>query len=335
MRLWLKSAKRFQPVLMFVPLRLNFKRSQQRSPRMAAEVPILLRSRGKKPRRILRLPVPREQQKRRHQPSAGPKNRKDRKTLGKHSIVLRLWPWKLRRLYPQSGGIPPPPVPRGTPPPLWSALSPSKSQSASKPCPPSRGAETSRSSAFLAASLPLHPWDYRRDGRGRLLLEFMAENDLINLNSGEKIFLYSVYHSTSAIDLAVASPSIASECSWAAHSDLCGSDHFPIFLIFCSNFNGIRGNENVDKLAKAALNRDSGGPHMAHPELSFKRNEEQPFCYACDSLHNVRHILIECPDFQGTRRKYFSVTDMYRLIREVNPSHIVEYLKELDVYRNI
>ncbi|GFO24101.1 nucleic-acid-binding protein from mobile element jockey [Plakobranchus ocellatus] len=57
---------------------------------------------GKKPKRILWLSVPREQQKLRHQPSAGPKSRKDRRPLGKRSIVLRLWPWKLRRLDPQS-----------------------------------------------------------------------------------------------------------------------------------------------------------------------------------------------------------------------------------------
>ncbi|GFO04554.1 ribonuclease hi [Plakobranchus ocellatus] len=46
---------------------------------------------------------------------------------------------------------------------------------------------------------------------------------------------------------------------------------------------------------------------------NYLLKNEQPFCYACDSLYTVRHILIECPDFQVTRRKYFSVTDMYRL----------------------
>ncbi|GFO40966.1 hypothetical protein PoB_006747100 [Plakobranchus ocellatus] len=71
---------------------------------MAAEVPLLPHPSGKKPRGILRLSVPREQQKLKYQPSAGPKSRKDRRPLGKHSIVLRLWRWKLRRLYPQSGG---------------------------------------------------------------------------------------------------------------------------------------------------------------------------------------------------------------------------------------
>ncbi|GFO18104.1 RNA-directed DNA polymerase from mobile element jockey [Plakobranchus ocellatus] len=78
--------------------------------------------------------------------------------------------------------------------------------------------------------------DSCRDGRGRMLEEFIAENDFIILNSGEQTFFHSAYHSTSAIDLAVASPSIAAECSWAAHSDLCGSDHFPIVLTLTPHF---------------------------------------------------------------------------------------------------
>ncbi|GFN83076.1 RNA-directed DNA polymerase from mobile element jockey [Plakobranchus ocellatus] len=81
--------------------------------------------------------------------------------------------------------------------------------------------------------------DSRRDGRGRMLEEFIAENDFIILNSGEQTFVHAAYHSPSAIDLAVASPSIAAECSWAAHSDLCGSDHFPIFLTLSSNLNAM------------------------------------------------------------------------------------------------
>ncbi|GFN99155.1 RNA-directed DNA polymerase from mobile element jockey [Plakobranchus ocellatus] len=148
----------------------------------------------------------------------------------------------------------------------------------------------------------------------------------------------------------------------------------------------IQGNENVDKLAKAALNRaSSSGKFICYSDLKPKintyinsvwqknwdaeganklhevlpnlgedlhrrgegagrkretamcrlrvghtwltqsyllKNEDQPFCYACDSLYTVRHILIECPDFQDTRRKYFIVTDLYRLFREINPSRI-------------
>ncbi|GFO14992.1 tumor susceptibility gene 101 protein [Plakobranchus ocellatus] len=61
------------------------------------------------------------------------------------------------------------------------------------------------------------------------------------------------------------------------------------------------------------------------------KNEEEPFCYACDSLDTVRHILIECPDFQDTKRKYFSVTDLYRLFQEINPSRIVGNLYNIPV----
>ncbi|GFO27263.1 ribonuclease hi [Plakobranchus ocellatus] len=165
-----------------------------------------------------------------------------------------------------------------------------------------------------------------------------------------------------------------------------------VTTVMSFNSEGIQGNENVDKLAKAALNRascsgklicwsdlkpkintyinsvwqknwDAEGANKLHkvlPNLGegagrkretamcrlrvghtwltqsyLLKNEEQPFCYACDSLYTVRHILIECPDFQDTRRKYFSVTDLYRLFREVNPSRIVGYLKDLGVYGNI
>ncbi|GFO14999.1 RNA-directed DNA polymerase from mobile element jockey [Plakobranchus ocellatus] len=314
--------------------------------------------------------------------------------------------------------------------------------------------------------------DSRRDGRGRMLEEVTAENDLIILNSGEQTFVHSAYHSTSAIDLAVASPSIAAECSWAAHSDLCGSDHFPIFLTLSSNFssnylkkkclkalNLLRVVGHTDRGADRAtllklyrtlvrskldygsviygsakktrsegpgpytssgprettpiksLYAEAGEPSLEHRrmKLAFNyvlklkslprnpchevvfeapldwdaeeankfhevlpnlgedlhrrgegagrkletamfrlrvghtwltqsyllKNEDQPFCYACDSLYTVRHILIECLDFQDTRKKYFSVTDLYRLFREVNPSRIVGYLKDLGVDGNI
>ncbi|GFO13367.1 retrovirus-related pol polyprotein from transposon 17.6 [Plakobranchus ocellatus] len=37
--------------------------------------------------------------------------------------------------------------------------------------------------------------------------------------------------------------------------------------------------------------------------FGWATHEKQPFCYACDSLYTVRHILIECSDFQVIKRK--------------------------------
>ncbi|GFN87433.1 RNA-directed DNA polymerase from mobile element jockey [Plakobranchus ocellatus] len=280
---------------------------------MAAEVPLLPRPRGKKkPRRILRLPVPREQQKLKYQPNAGPKSPKDRMPLGKlnrfaplvmdaEDTIILIW-----------GDSFIPSSLRASAFPMECPPSPSKPQSPSKSRPPPRqnaglgrarwhpgdytlllpqeaallirngtrfseidlktglhaaAATISLEKTLTVCSLYLPPnspvsklslaelfkqlpkpflvlgdcnahstaWgDSRRDGRGRML----EENDLIILNSGEQTFVHSAYHSTSAIDFAVASSSIAAECSWAAHSDLCGSDHSPIFLTLSSHFNG-------------------------------------------------------------------------------------------------
>ncbi|GFO14931.1 RNA-directed DNA polymerase from mobile element jockey [Plakobranchus ocellatus] len=349
---------------------------------MVAEVPLLPCPRGKKPRRILRLPVPREQQKLKYQPSAGPKSPKDRRPLGKQSLVLHLWRWMLtpcgargrigstvvaagRKRRPRQvvayglplvwtrlgeGQVPPRGytllLPQGGSPGGEAALlirnrtrfseidlktglhaaaatiSLEKSLTVCSLYLPPNSPVSKLSLAELFEQLPkpflvlgdfnAHSpaWgDSRRDGRGRMLEEFTAENDLIILNSGEQTFVHSAYHLTSAIDLAVASPSIAAECSWAAHSDLCGSDHFPIFLTLSSNFSS---NVNTSfNFKKADWNRFGD-----LRKLSLD-----------DSVADIEQFT--------ARKKYFSVTDLYRLFREVNPSRIVGYLKDLGVYGKI
>ncbi|GFO23031.1 hypothetical protein PoB_004953600 [Plakobranchus ocellatus] len=57
-QLLLNSIKRFQPELLLVPSNLSFERSQQRSPRMAAEVPLLPRPKGKKSQKDSPAPSP-------------------------------------------------------------------------------------------------------------------------------------------------------------------------------------------------------------------------------------------------------------------------------------
>ncbi|GFO21744.1 ribonuclease hi [Plakobranchus ocellatus] len=91
-----------------------------------------------------------------------------------------------------------------------------------------------------------------------------------------------------------------------------------------------RGSEGASRKRETVMCRLRVG-HTWLTQSYLLKHEEQPFCYyACDSLYTVRHIFIECPDFQVTRRK-----NLYRLFREINPSHIVGYLKELGVYGNI
>ncbi|GFO49500.1 hypothetical protein PoB_007600500 [Plakobranchus ocellatus] len=102
-------------------------------PNEGAEVAILPCPREKKPRGILWLSVPRDQ-KLRHQPRAGPKSRKDRRPLGKHSII-QSWPLAMEgeetisSILEDSFG---PSSPRASASPIECPLCPPKPQSLSK-----------------------------------------------------------------------------------------------------------------------------------------------------------------------------------------------------------
>ena len=49
------------------------------------------------------------------------------------------------------------------------------------------------------------------------------------------------------------------------------------------------------------------------------RKEEPPVCVACNTTITVKHILIECADLLGVRKKYFEERTLYSLFRNVNP----------------
>ena len=57
--------------------------------------------------------------------------------------------------------------------------------------------------------------DSRRDGRGKLVKSLLADTNLILLNYKTPTFLHSACHTTSAIDLAVASTTIALDFQWS------------------------------------------------------------------------------------------------------------------------
>jgi kelch-like protein 2/3 len=73
-----------------------------------------------------------------------------------------------------------------------------------------------------------------------------------------------------------------------------------------------------------------GHTHLTHGFLL--RGEVQPECVACVCPLTVQHILIECADFLHIRRKYFTAASMKQLFDEVNPSKIMSYLKEIQLF---
>jgi len=74
-------------------------------------------------------------------------------------------------------------------------------------------------------------WGWRnQDHRGRLIEDFIANNNLYLLTDTSHTYLHPATGSSSAIDLSLCSASITPQFTWAVHDDLCGSDHYPLIV---------------------------------------------------------------------------------------------------------
>ena len=66
--------------------------------------------------------------------------------------------------------------------------------------------------------------------RGNIIENFIGQNDLCLLNDKTSTYLHPATGHYSSLDLSICSPTLLLDYSFAVHDDLCGSDHFPIFL---------------------------------------------------------------------------------------------------------
>ena len=76
-----------------------------------------------------------------------------------------------------------------------------------------------------------------------------------------------------------------------------------------------------------------GHAYFSHSFLL--RGEEPPFCVACNEQYTVRHVLLSCVDLSEIRNKYFSVTSLYTLFREVSRENIFAFLREINLFGKV
>ena len=78
--------------------------------------------------------------------------------------------------------------------------------------------------------------------------------------------------------------------------------------------------------------------HIGHSYFTHSyllKRTEQPYCYACDSVDTIEHILISCADFIHIREKYYDEKNLKDLFNNTNPDRIFQFLKEINLFYKI
>ena len=73
-------------------------------------------------------------------------------------------------------------------------------------------------------------WGSDVNDKGRIIENFINKNNLYIYNYKTPTYLHRATGTYTSLDLSICYPTLLLEYEWKVHDDLCGSDHFPIFL---------------------------------------------------------------------------------------------------------
>ena len=75
---------------------------------------------------------------------------------------------------------------------------------------------------------------------------------------------------------------------------------------------------------------------IGHSRLTHEfllKGEPPPECIPCNCLLTIKHLLIECVDFNDVRQRFYQVPSLQDLFKTVKPEVILEFLKAAALYR--
>jgi len=66
---------------------------------------------------------------------------------------------------------------------------------------------------------------------------------------------------------------------------------------------------------------------------SLLAGEHPPFSISCLQTLTVEHIFLHCVEFNNIRKKFFTVSTLNELFRDVNPTVVLQLLREAGLYK--
>ena len=76
-----------------------------------------------------------------------------------------------------------------------------------------------------------------------------------------------------------------------------------------------------------------GHSYITHSYLL--KGEEEPQCIPCNALLTIKHILVDCVEFAPIRQRFFHVDSLMILFDTVKFESIIDFLKEIHLYKKI
>ena len=148
--------------------------------------------------------------------------------------------------------------------------------------------------------------------KGKVIENFISQNDLCLYNDGSYTFLHSGNGSYSAIDLSFASPTIFDRFSWEVHDDCCGSDHFPIVLQTIDDDNDLKSQKWKFKQADWTTFKSLCSLHLN--ETSFE--SDNPIPDFSEILYNIAEKTIPKSSTSTKPRKPWFDDECKQAIKE-------------------